>query len=120
MNKQKEKQLKRKRRIKRIRARIIGTAERPRLAIFKSLKHVYAQAINDAKGAVVAAVSDFELAKAAQNKKPQEKAKELGVLIAKKLKDKKISKAVFDRRGYKYHGIVKIFADAAREGGIEF
>jgi len=120
MNKQKEKQLKRARRIRRIRSKIFGTAERPRLAIFKSLKHIYAQAINDTKGVVVAAVSDFELTKAQQNKKSQEMAKELGDLIAKKIKDKKINKAVFDRRGYKYHGVVKNFADAVREGGIRF
>lgn len=119
-NKQKIKQAKKIRRIKRVRAKIFGTAERPRFTVYRSLKHIYAQAINDEKGETLVAVSDFELTASQKKKSKTEKAKNLGSLMAKKLKDKKITKIVFDRRGYKYHGVIKSFAEAVREGGIEF
>lgn len=119
-DRQKIKQSIRLRRVKRARARIFGTKERPRLTIYKSLKHLYAQAINDEKGETFVVASDFDLKTTRKNKKPAEAAKEIGGLVAKKLQEKKIDKVIFDRRGYKYHGIIKIFADAVREGGIEF
>ncbi len=104
------------RRKARIRAKISGTAERPRLAIFKSHKYIYAQVIDDTKGYTLAAV-DSSVSKA---KTPVDRAKEVGVEIAKKAKAAKITKVVFDRGGYIYTGKVKIVADAAREGGLEF
>jgi large subunit ribosomal protein L18 len=119
-NNQRIKQSKRLRRIKRIRAKIFGTKTRPRLTIHRTLKHIYAQAVNDEKSETLVAVSDFELPARQKNKKKTEVAKEIGKLMPQKLKDKKINKVIFDRRGYKYHGIVKAFVDAVREGGIQF
>lgn len=104
------------RRKARIRAKIHGTAERPRLSIFKSHKYIYAQIINDDKGHTLVS-SDSRKSKA---KKPIEKAEEVGVEIAKKAKDAKITKVVFDRSGYIYTGKIKTVADAARKGGLEF
>ncbi len=121
-----EKQQKRLRRHKRVRAKIFGTARRPRLCIFKSAKHIYAQLIDDEKGKTLVAVSNRELKKA-KNAKKVEIAKEVGKLIAEKAKDlpvgghgKKIEKVVFDRGGYQYHGRVKAIAEGAREGGLKF
>ncbi len=104
------------RRKARIRAKISGTAERPRLAIFKSHKYLYAQLVNDDKGHTLAA-ADTRSVKGAT---PVERAQALGVEIAKKAKAAKITKVVFDRGGYLYAGKVKMVADAAREGGLEF
>lgn len=109
-----EKQEKKLRRHKRVRAKIFGTARRPRLCVFKSNQHIYAQLIDDEKGKTLVAASDLEI------KKSAEKTKEVGKLIAEKAKVKKIEKVVFDRGGYKYHGRVKILAEAAREGGLKF
>lgn len=107
----------RKRRHIRIRTKITGTEQRPRLVVFRSLNHTYAQLINDDNGVVLAACSDMK-AKAKTTKK--EKAKEIGVELAKKAQDKKITEVVFDRNGYKYHGRVKEVAEGAREGGLKF
>ncbi len=104
------------RRKARIRAKIHGTSERPRLSIFKSHKYIYAQIINDDKGHTLIA-SDSRNSKA---KKPVEKAEELGIDIAKKAVAAKITKVVFDRNGYIYTGKIKVVADAARKGGLEF
>jgi large subunit ribosomal protein L18 len=104
------------RRKARIRAKIHGTEERPRLSIFKSLKYIYAQIINDDNGHTLVA-SDSKISKA---KTPVERAEELGVDIAKKAKAAKITKVVFDRNGYLYAGKIKVVADAARKGGLEF
>ena len=104
------------RRKARIRAKISGTPERPRLSIFKSHKYIYAQVIDDTKGHTLAAFDSS----ASKAKTPVERAKEVGVEIAKKAKAAKITKVVFDRGGYIYTGKVKIVADAAREGGLEF
>ena len=104
------------RRKARVRAKIHGSAERPRLAVFKSHKNIYAQLIDDDKGVTLAA-ADTRSVKGAT---PVEKAKALGVELAKKAKAAKMTKAVFDRSGYLYTGKVKIVADAAREGGLEF
>ena len=116
MNTLQKKQLIFARRKSRIRAKIRGTAERPRLAIFKSHKYIYAQLINDDKGHTLAAANSLKV----KGKKPVERAKEVGIEIAKKGKAAKISKVVFDRGGYIYTGKIKMVADAAREGGLEF
>jgi large subunit ribosomal protein L18 len=104
------------RRKSRIRAKIHGTATRPRLSIFKSLKFIYAQIIDDDKGHTLVSADT----KGSKAKKPVEKASELGVDIAKKAIAAKIKKVVFDRSGYIYTGKIKVVADAARQGGLEF
>lgn len=111
----KTKQQKFLRRKTRTRAKISGTAERPRLSVFKSNKFIYAQIINDDKGFTLVATDSKEL-----KGTPTEQAKAVGVDIAKKAKAAKITKVVFDRGGYMYTGKIKVVADAAREGGLEF
>ena len=112
-----KKQLKETRR-NRIRAKIQGTKDKPRLNVFRSLKHVYLQLIDDQNGKTLVAANDSEL-KSKKGKK-SEKAKEVGKLLAQKALAKKIKKVVFDRAGYKYLGRVKAAAEGAREGGLEF
>jgi len=102
----------------RIRRRVKGTEERPRLAVFRSVKHIYAQVIDDGKGHTVAHASSNE--KSAGNGGNLAGAKAIGKLIAERAKDKGIKAVVFDRGGYLYHGRVKALADAAREAGLEF
>ncbi len=109
---------KRKTRHRRIRKKIKGTSERPRLCVFRSNRHIYAQLIDDEKGEVIESASDFEIKKKGKNKK--ETAFKVGKLIGSKAQDKKIKKIVFDRAGYKYHGRVKNLAQGAREQGLEF
>ncbi len=104
-----EKQIKRKRRHRRVRAKIKGTAKVPRLCVFRSNKHLYAQLIDDEKGKTLVSVSDLEA----------KDSKKIGLLIAEKALAKKINKVVFDRGGYKYHGRVKSLAEGAREGGLK-
>lgn len=104
------------RRKARIRAKITGTAERPRLAVFKSHKYLYAQIIDDSKGNTLASTDSRKVG----GTTPVERAKAVGVEIAKKAKAAKIAKVVFDRSGYLYTGKIKVVADAAREGGLEF
>jgi len=106
-----------------IRIRITGTPERPRLTVFKSLRNVYAQIIDDAHGATLVSVSN--LSKLARDqfkdlKGQTAKAKLVGKLAAQQALDKKITQVVFDRNGYLYHGVVKAVADGAREGGLKF
>ncbi|MBI4710134.1 MAG: 50S ribosomal protein L18 [Nitrospirae bacterium] len=112
----------RERRHERARKKIYGTSERPRLNIFKSLKHVYAQIIDDSKGATLAAASSQskDFSKKIKTGGNIAAAKEVGTLVAKKAVEKGIKKVVFDRGGYPYHGRVKTLADAAREAGLEF
>lgn len=112
------KQQMRANRQKRTRAKISGSAKQPRLNVYRSLKHIFAQLIDDTIGKTIVSASDFEI-KAVKGKKT-DKAKEVGLLIAKKAQEKKISQAVFDRAGFKYHGRVKAVADGAREGGLKF
>lgn len=102
----------------RIRARIIGAAKRPRLNVYRSLQHIYAQLIDDQAGKTLVSASDLELK--SKKLKKTDKAKEVGKLIAQKAQEKKINKVVFDRAGFKFHGRVKAVADGAREGGLEF
>ena len=111
-----KKQIKRNRIHKRIRAKIIGTKDRPRLCIFKSANHIYAQLIDDEKAKVLVSTSDLKLKK---NKKTNN-AMEVGKLIASEALKKKIEKVVFDRGGFVFHGRIKAVADGAREGGLKF
>jgi large subunit ribosomal protein L18 len=106
----------------RVRKKIKGTAERPRLNIFRSSKHMYAQLIDDVKGVTLAAAStqDKELRSEIGNGGNVEAARKVGALIAERAKQKGIVKVVFDRGGYLYHGRVQALADAAREAGLEF
>ena len=104
---------------KRIRRKISGTPERPRLAVFRSVKHIYAQIIDDAASRTVVSASSNE--KTAEfNGGNIAGAKEVGRLVAERAKEKGIKSVVFDRGGYQYHGRVKALADAAREAGLEF
>jgi large subunit ribosomal protein L18 len=106
-----------------IRLRITGTAERPRLTVFRSLKHVYAQIIDDAAGKTLVSVSDTskEFKGQFEGLKGQTKlGKLVGQLAAKKALEQNIKQVVFDRNGYLYHGVVKATADGAREGGLKF
>ncbi|MCK5459603.1 50S ribosomal protein L18 [Candidatus Parcubacteria bacterium] len=117
MNKQKVKQNQKIRRKGRVRSKISGIKECPRLSVFKSNKGMFLQLIDDTNGNTLASVSGNDI------KKKGEKTAvgmELGKLIAKKALDKKIDQIVFDRGGYKYHGRVKAVADGAREGGLKF
>jgi large subunit ribosomal protein L18 len=100
----------------RVRKKVSGTADRPRLVVFRSDKHIYAQLVDDDAGRTIATVSS---AKVGGGKKT-EKAAEVGKQVAVVAKDKGITRVVFDRGGYKYHGRVKAVADGAREGGLEF
>lgn len=109
--------LQREKRHKRIRARISGTAARPRLVVFRSLKKNYAQLVDDATGHVLAALNDDAFLKEGNK---SERAKKVGAALAKKAVEKGITACVFDRNGYKYHGRVKALADGAREGGLKF
>ena len=103
----------------RIRRKLKGNTERPRLAVFRSLSHIYAQVIDDAKGVTVASASSNEKdAKVSGGNLAG--AKEIGRRVAQRAKEKGITRVVFDRGGYIYHGRVKALADAAREAGLEF
>lgn len=113
---------KRIRRHKRVRARVIGTPNRPRLCVFRSASHIHAQLIDDEKGKTIISMSDIGM-KAKKTEKADGKialAFEVGKLIAAEAKEKKITEVVFDRGGYQYHGRVKAVAEGAREGGLKF
>jgi len=106
----------------RIRKKVTGTADRPRLAIFRSDKHIYAQAIDDGSGKTLAHAStlDADLKGSVKRGGNVDAAKAVGGVIAARLKDKGIQNVVFDRGGYLYHGRIKALADAAREAGLKF
>lgn len=105
----------------RVRAKVHGTAERPRLAVFRSVKHIYAQLIDDDAGATLAAAGSLDKTlRETPSGGNIEGAKAVGALIAVRAKDKGIEKVVFDRGGFRYHGRVKGLADAAREAGLQF
>jgi large subunit ribosomal protein L18 len=114
------KQVVRFKRKRRIRARVEGTAERPRLAVFRSNKHLHVQLIDDVKGHTLVAASTVEQELKEKLGGSVEGAKTLGNLVAKRAMAKSISQVVFDRGGYLYHGRIKALADAAREGGLKF
>lgn len=107
---------------RRIRSTITGTAERPRLAIFKSSKHVYLQLINDRESVTITSVSSVsaDLQEELADKSKMEAAELIGQTLAKTALDMGIKKVVFDRGGYKYHGIIKSAAEGARDGGLDF
>jgi len=118
-----EKQLKRLRRKLHIRKIVRGTVERPRLAVYRSVSHIYAQLIDDQEGKTLLAVSDLSpevKAKVKKDATKQVKSGLVGELVARKALEKKIKKVVFDRGGFKYHGRIKALAEAARNAGLEF
>jgi len=116
-----EKVAARQRRKVSIRKKLAGTAERPRLTVFRSAKHIYVQAVDDTTNTVLASASDIEEALKTQvTGKKKDKAKAVGQALAKKLLAKNISLCVFDRNGFIYHGRVSAVADGAREGGLKF
>ena len=100
----------------RVRNKVSGTSERPRLVVFRSLKHIYAQLVDDTANRTIATVSDLGI----EQGKKGERAAEVGKLIADRAKSAGITRVVFDRAGYRYHGRVKAVADGARKGGLEF
>ena len=109
----------------RIRKKIVGTAERPRLNVYRSVSHIYVQVIDATKGATLGSATSIEKGKGVKGEKRPTggnvaSAKEIGKLIAERAKDKGIKKVVFDRGGYLYHGRIKALADAARAAGLEF
>ncbi len=114
-----DRKMERRRRHLRVRTKISGTAERPRLCIYRSNKNLFAQLIDDVTGTTLVSSStlDKDIKTKASNK---EAAKEVGAAIAKKAIAKKVEEVVFDRSGYQYHGIVKEFAEAARVAGLKF
>ncbi len=107
---------------KRVRKKVIGYPDRPRLCVFRSLKHIYAQVIDDMEGDTLAAASTLDPKVRAElnGKDKTEQAKVVGKVIAERAQEAGIQQVVFDRGGYRYHGRVKALADAAREGGLEF
>jgi len=100
----------------RVRNKVSGTPERPRLVVFRSLKHIYAQLVDDTTSKTIATVSDLNI----EQGKKAERAAEVGKLIAERAKTAGITRVVFDRAGYRYHGRIKAVADGARKGGLEF
>jgi large subunit ribosomal protein L18 len=106
----------------RIRSKISGTADRPRLSVFRSAGHIYAQVVDDARGHTLAAAStrSRDLQGTLDKDSKTDAAKKVGALIAKICLERKIAKVVFDRNGYLYHGRIKALADAARQAGLEF
>jgi len=122
MKKTNPSELARKRRKKRFQKMIRGTPERPRLCVFRSNKHIYAQIVDDQAPRTIAAVSTLskELASLADKRATKEGARKVGELIAKKAQERNIQKVVFDRNGFLYHGRVQAVADAARQAGLEF
>ncbi len=107
---------KRTRRHARIRARVVGTEARPRLAVFRSNRFIYAQVINDESGVTIAAADS----RALTTKGSADRAKEVGALIAKKVQEKGITSVIFDRGGFQYQGMIAALADGAREAGLSF
>ena len=107
---------------RRVRKKVTGTPQRPRLSVFRSLNHIYAQVVDDTQGRTLVAASSLEPeVRASKNgASKSEVAKRVGSLIAQRALEKGIKQVVFDRGGFKYHGRVKSLADAAREGGLDF
>jgi large subunit ribosomal protein L18 len=110
----------RQKRHERIRLRLEGTSERPRLAVFRSLNHIYAQVIDDSAGRTLAAASSLEKELRGGTAKKVDEAKVVGRLVAERARTAGVAKVVFDRAGYEYHGRIKAVADAAREAGLDF
>jgi large subunit ribosomal protein L18 len=112
----------RQRRHRRVRAKLEGSASRPRLCVFRSLNHIYAQVINDEQGhtLVTASTLDPEIKSQANGKAKSAQAQLVGSLVAKRALDNGVKEVVFDRGGYQYHGRVKALAEAARQAGLKF
>lgn len=104
----------------RVRKKVQGTAERPRLVVFRSLKYMYAQLVDDTRGVTLMGVSDRGASATAGESGKVSRARAVGVALAAKAKEAGISSVVFDRAGYRYHGRVQAVAEGAREGGLEF
>jgi len=119
-DKTKKKQVGRTRRHARVRRHITGTAERPRLAVFRSNRHIVAQVIDDDTGRTIAAASSLEARASGTSTSNIDAATAVGKLVADRAKESGIEKVVFDRGGFRYHGRVAALADAAREAGLEF
>jgi large subunit ribosomal protein L18 len=118
--KARDRRLARMRRHRRVRKNVAGSAQRPRLAVFRSARHIYVQVIDDTSGRTIASASTLDgTMKTAKNAK-KDSAKSVGALIAERAKAAGVVKVAFDRGGYAYHGRVAALADAAREGGLEF
>lgn len=117
----KRRDVQRNRRVMRVRKKVRGNAERPRMCIYKSNKHLFVQIIDDEQGKTLVSLgSMMPECKGANSKKSKESARFIGTMIAKKALDKNISQVVFDRGHYQYHGLIAILADAAREVGLKF
>lgn len=118
----KKKRMSHLRRRKRVRQKVSGTGDRPRLSVFRSLKHIYAQLIDDEMGVTLAEASTLspELKEAVPNGSNVEAAQRVGALIAQKAKQQEIEVAIFDRGGHLYHGRIRALAEAAREEGLKF
>lgn len=112
----------RTRRHARVRRKVVGTPSRPRLNVFRSLEHIYAQVIDDSRGYTLAAAStmDSDIRDETSSMKKVDAAKRVGAVVAERAKAAGVTSVVFDRGGYQYHGRVKALADAAREGGLDF
>ncbi len=110
----------RQKRHERIRLRVEGTAGRPRLAVFRSINHIYAQVIDDSAGTTLAAASTLEPSFKGSTQTKVEEAKIVGRLVAERARTAGVEQVVFDRSGFRYHGRVKNLADAAREAGLDF
>jgi large subunit ribosomal protein L18 len=119
MNRMTIKRVRRARRKQGVRKEILGVPDRPRLSVFRSLNHVYAQVIDDLTGKTLASASTRDKGFSDKGAKMAE-ATAVGKLVAQRAKDKGVSKVVFDRNGYLYHGRIKALADGAREGGLQF
>jgi large subunit ribosomal protein L18 len=110
----------RRKRHDRIRLRVEGSAARPRLAVFRSLNHIYAQVIDDASGRTLAAASTTEKELRGSDSRKSDEAKVVGRLVAERAKAAGVERVVFDRAGFRYHGRIRSLAEAAREAGLEF
>jgi large subunit ribosomal protein L18 len=108
------------RRHTRVRKKLIGAPDRPRLAVFRSAKHIYVQVIDDTTGKTLASASTLDATLRDSKDNKTARAKGVGALVAQRAKDAGVTKVSFDRGGYKYHGRIAALADAAREGGLEF
>ena len=116
-----ERRVRRDRRHRRVRKKVVGTTERPRLAVYRSLNNIEAQVIDDTRGVTLLGISTLSSAvKEGGELKKAERGRLAGKLLAEKAKEAGITQVVFDRGGYLYHGRVKAFAEGAREGGLEF
>ncbi len=104
---------------KRTRKKVIGTKDKPRLSVFRSLNHIYAQIINDDNGSTLLQANSIEL-KSTKTQTKTNIAEEVGKLLGQRAKEKKVKKVVFDKNGYKYHGRIKALANSARKEGVKF